>query len=315
MADNYNNNNSSSSSSAVKHDGGGGAVDVENGGVHTDVVLKTLTGQQIKVTLPGSPATILVQQVKAKLNAQRGIPPDFQRLIFQGKELVDGNTLASYRIESGMIVHLVLRQKTQPAQPVQPVVAGAAVGGYGDGAGGEAPPVAFYGGGANGANGAVAGRGNGGEFAAGGGAQFAVAGGNPVGNMELMHRAFVLGRIVKIFAIIDAVFSLLMMMRQAVYLLGVLFALAGFHGARRYLRNYTLAYAVYTCFTLGMRVYTIFADDDLSAGGRTLLVIGVIIEIYILKIIFRFLKSIRELPPADLEYLRMMQQQRQVMYY
>ena len=76
------------------------------------IFVKTLTGKHIALAVK---ATDRIEDVRAKIQEEGGIPPDQQHIKFCGKELEDGNTLQDYSIQIDSTVDLEVRSRHSKA--------------------------------------------------------------------------------------------------------------------------------------------------------------------------------------------------------
>lgn len=69
------------------------------------IKVMTYTGKAIDIDVEPKDN---VMRIKERVEEKEGIPPDQQRLIFGGKQLVDDKTVEDSKVIGGSVLHLVL---------------------------------------------------------------------------------------------------------------------------------------------------------------------------------------------------------------
>ena len=76
------------------------------------ITVQSIQGKRIKMEVEPSDT---IASLKARIQESEGIPPVQQRLIYEGKQLEDGSTLADNNVQNGKVVFLVLRLRNRAA--------------------------------------------------------------------------------------------------------------------------------------------------------------------------------------------------------
>lgn len=117
-----------------------------------------------------------------------------------------------------------------------------------------------------------------------------------------LMQPYTFGKFVRIFACIEIFFGILEAMKAPIKLLLVCMPIAGYYGAQRYETKLTRVYMLYEAIIAGYRVYDI--TQDFGGGSMLLNMLGILIALYIIRLVSTFNSLVEALDPEDLAFLR-----------
>ena len=243
------------------------------------ISFRTLSGQVMSVSF-ASLDGVTVAELKRRLEETHSIPVSFQRLIFSGRELTaDEEAVASYGMEDGGMVHLLLRQNQVPAgAPAASPVAG--------GVGVDSEGMGFF----NGLNIPVQPAGDG-------------AGINEE-DAERLVQTVRLSRAIKFLALISVLGLMIVAVKAPPFMAGAVFGLAGYYGAHHYQPRLLLCFFVYIATSVAARLYIILSTAVVEY--YVVFSFGILLDLYLARLAATLYKLCTHLTPADRHELIML---------
>lgn len=117
-----------------------------------------------------------------------------------------------------------------------------------------------------------------------------------------MCLAWRLGKTVKFFALVDVLFSALIFVQYPPLLIVSVLPVLGYYGAKQYQLWKVYCYAGFVLVNLGLRIYAYTMSQ--TAGGLLLTILGIGVQFWIFRIIYKFITTIRRLPSDQLAIIK-----------